>query len=173
MNRYRLPVMYESVFSALNERGVRYLIAGGVAVILHGYVRATLDLDVIVDLDSEQARGAIEALSELGLVPRVPVDPLQFADPAARSSWIRDRGMQVFTMLDPDDPKVVVDLFVDPPGEFEELWSRAHDVDLEVLTLKVVSLDDLLAMKRRAGRPKDVADIAELERIRELRGGDR
>jgi len=94
--------MYESVFSALNERGVRYLIAGGVAVILHGYVRATLDLDVIVDLDSEQARGAIEALSELGLVPRVPVDPLQFADPAARSSWIRDRGMQVFTMLDPE-----------------------------------------------------------------------
>ena len=169
MSRYGLPVMFEAVFSALNARGVRYLIAGGVAVILHGHVRLTLDLDLLVDLDREQARGAVEALTGLGLVPRAPVDPLAFADPEARASWIRDRGMQVLTMQDPEDPTLVVDLFVDPPADFEQLWTRAQDVDLETTAVKVVSLDDLLAMKRQAGRPKDLLDVSELERIRGLR----
>ena len=171
MSRYGLPVMFEAVFSALNARGVRYLIAGGVAVILHGYVRLTLDLDLVVDLDRGQARGAVEALIGLGLVPRAPVDPLSFADPEARSSWIRERGMQVLTMQDPDDPTLVVDLFVNPPADFEQLWERAQDVDLDTTAVKVVSLDDLLAMKRQAGRPKDLLDVSELERIRDLQEG--
>lgn len=169
MSGYGLPVKFEAVFAALNAHHVRYLVAGGVAVVLHGYVRLTADLDLVVDLAEKQAAAAIVALSELGLRPRLPVDAKLFADPKIRQQWVRDRGMRVFTMHDPADPLVAVDLFADPPGDFEELWRRGEDVPLETVTVKVVSVDDLIAMKREAGRPKDLLDIAELERLRELR----
>lgn len=171
MSRYGLPDMFEAVFRALNDRGVRYLVAGGVAVVLHGYTRFTKDLDLVVDLAEEQALGAIEALTELGLKPRVPVDPRLFADRATRERWQRDRGMTVFTLLDPDSPTLVVDLFTQLPVPFDELWERGKDVPLETTSVKIVSVDDLIAMKREAGRPMDLNDIAELERIQELRDG--
>ncbi len=75
MTRYRLPVMFETVFRALNDRGVRYLVAGGVAVVLHGYSRLTKDLDLVVDLAEEQARAAIDALTGLGLNRAFPSTP--------------------------------------------------------------------------------------------------
>ena len=169
MTRYGLPVMFETVFRALNDRGVRYLVAGGVAVVLHGHVRYTKDLDLVVDLAPEQATAAIQALSALGLVPSVPVDPLLFADPDIRQVWIREKGMTVLSLRDPDDLRLVVDLFVEPPADFESLWAAADEVPLETTTVKVVSLDDLIAMKRTAGRPRDMLDVEELEQIKRLK----
>ncbi len=168
MPRYRLPAMFEAVFKALNDSGVRYLVAGGVAVVLHGYVRITVDLDLVVDLAQKEAAAAVRALTDLGLTPRLPVDPALFAEPEQRTAWIRDKGMTVFTFHDPNNPLLLIDIFVDPPGNFEDLYGRAKDIALETTTVKIVSLDDLIAMKRQAGRPKDLIDVAELEQIREL-----
>lgn len=170
MSGYGLPTMFEAVFRALNERGVRYLVAGGVAVVLHGYTRLTMDLDLVVDLAHEQALTAVEALTALGLKPRAPVDPRLFADEATREAWRRDRGMTMFTLLDPNNPMLVVDLFTQSPLDYEGLWDRAKDVQLETTRVKIVSLEDLIVMKRAAGRPRDLLDITELERIRELQG---
>jgi predicted nucleotidyltransferase len=172
MNRYGLPDMFEVVFRALNASGVRYLVAGGVAVVLHGYTRLTEDLDLVVDLHEDQASAAVEALTGLGLRPRLPVDPLLFADAGTRQSWVRERGMTVFTFLDPDNPMLVVDLFADPPDDFDELWRRAEDVRLATTTVKIVSVDDLIIMKRRAGRPMDLIDIDELQRLQRLKETD-
>lgn len=169
MNGYVLPVMFETVFRALNDRGVRYLVAGGVAVVLHGHMRYTKDLDLVVDLAPQQAEAAIEALSGLGLVPSVPVDPLLFADADTRQAWIREKGMTVLSLHHPDDARLVVDLFVEPPADFEALWSAANEMPLETTTVKVVSLNDLIAMKRKAGRPRDMLDVEELEQIKRLK----
>ena len=172
MSRYGLPTMFEAVFNALNDRGVRYLVAGGVAVVLHGHSRLTKDLDLVVDLAPEQAMAAVEALTGLGLKPRLPVDPRLFADRPTREAWQRERGMTVFTLLDPDNPMLVVDLFTESPVDFEGLWERAKDVQLATTRVNVVSLDDLIAMKQAVGRPRDLLDITELERIRTLQGGE-
>lgn len=169
MNRYGLPAMFETVFRALNDRGVRYLVAGGVAVVLHGHMRYTKDLDLVVDLAPEQAKAAIEVLSALGLVPSVPVDPLSFADADTRQAWIGEKGMTVLSLHHPDEVRLVVDLFVEPPSGFEELWSASDEMPLETTTVRVVSLDDLIAMKRKAGRPRDMLDVEELEQIKLLR----
>jgi hypothetical protein len=72
--------LYEPVFDALNRAGVRYVVVGGVAVVLHGHARLTADLDLAIDLSDVPARKAIEALMDLGLEPRAPVNPLAFAD---------------------------------------------------------------------------------------------
>lgn len=161
----------EPLFKALNDAGVRYVVVGGLAVVLHGYARLTADVDLVVDLDPEQARKTVDALTGLGLRPRVPVNPRDFADGSVREAWIRERGMQVFTLIDPANPMRVVDLFVTQPVPFEGLWSRAEVFDLPHTTVRVASIPDLIQMKRLAGRTQDHADIEQLEAILEARKG--
>lgn len=72
------------VFQALQAASVRYLVVGGVAVVLHGHPRFTADLDLVVALEPGNARAAVEALAGLGYRPRPPVDGRLFADSAAR-----------------------------------------------------------------------------------------
>ncbi len=69
----------------------------------------------------------------MGLRPRVPVDPEAFADPDQRQRWIEERGMMVFNLYDPKDPLRSVDLFVQPPIPFDELWSRSRLIGLPSL----------------------------------------
>jgi hypothetical protein len=162
--------LFEPLFKTLNETGVRYVVVGGLAVVLHGHARMTVDIDLVVDLDEEQAMKAIDALVAMGLRPRVPVNPRDFADRAIRESWIRERGMQVFSMIDPSNPMRVVDLFVSHPVPFEELWSRSEEFKLPNSTVRVASIPDLIAMKRMTGRPLDRSDIEHLEAILRLKG---
>lgn len=157
--------VFEPLFKAMNDAGVRYVVVGGLAVVLHGHARLTVDVDLVVDLDEEQALRAIDTLVGAGLHPRVPVDPRDFAVRSVREGWIRDRGMQVFSMFDPSNPMRVVDLFVDHPIPFEDLWSRSAEVELRDTTVRVASIPDLIRLKRLAGRPQDRADIEQLEAI--------
>jgi len=157
--------LFEPLFKALNDAGVRYVVVGGLAVVLHGHARLTVDVDLVVDLGEDQALRAIDALVRLGLRPRVPVNPRDFADRSIREAWIRERGMQVFSMFDPSNPMRVVDLFVDHPVPFEELWSRSQELELRDTIVRVASIPDLIRLKRLAGRPQDLADIEQLEAI--------
>ena len=161
--------VFEPLFKALNDAGVRYVVVGGLAVVLHGYARLTVDVDLVVDLDEEQARKAIKAMVGMGLRPRVPVDARDFADRSVREGWIRDRGMQVFSMFDPTHPMRVVDLFVHHPIPFEELWSRSSRFELQDTIVHVASIPDLIHLKRLAGRPQDQADIVQLEAILKMK----
>ena len=82
----------EAIANTLNAAAVRYLIAGGLAVVAHGYVRFTADLDVIIDLEPANVGRAVAALSQLGYQPRAPVGLSEFADPKKRAMWVREKG---------------------------------------------------------------------------------
>ena len=157
--------LFEPIFSALNERELRYVVVGGTAVVLHGYVRLTVDLDLVVDPAPAASRHAVEALTGLGLRPRLPVDPSAFADPDQRRIWVEERNLRVFSMWDPDDPLREVDLFVEEPIPFEDLWQRSVEVKVGSVSVRVASKTDLIRMKRLAGRPRDLEDIEALEQI--------
>jgi predicted nucleotidyltransferase len=159
----------QPVLQSLNSAGVRFVVVGGVAVVLHGHPRFTADLDLIVDLEERAALAAIDALAGLGLQPRAPVDARMFANPETRRGWVEQKGMRVFTMWDPADPLREVDLFVDHPIPFDELWSRAELITLSFGAVRVASIPDLIALKRLAGRPEDHLDIEALEAIEQER----
>lgn len=159
------------MFRALNEAAVRYVIVGGVAVVLHGHSRLTADLDLVVDLEPEPATKVIDVLLGLGLRPRLPVDPGGFADPVIREQWVRERGMRVFTMGDARGIRLV-DLLVASPIPFADLWARSVEVRLSGTTVRVASIPDLIDMKRLAGRPIDLVDIENLEAILEEKAKD-
>ena len=161
----------EAVFRALNAADVRYLIVGGLAVIAHGYVRFTQDLDLVIALDSDNVRRAMDALGRLGYRPKVPVKASDFADPALRESWIREKQMLVFQLVSDLHPSVSVDVFVQEPFPFSDEWERAlkHEIAPNLM-VPVVSLETLLGLKRAANRPNDQQDIRILTRQRRLPG---
>ena len=155
----------ETVLAALNDAGVRYLIVGGVAVVLHGHLRTTADLDLVVQLESENALRAVRALAKLGYQPHAPVQVEQFADPAVRNTWIRDKGLTVLSLWSSRFPGLEVDLFVSEPFNFDATYARALDVSLDETTATVVSIQDLLALKRMSDRPIDQADVDALKSL--------
>ncbi len=160
----------EAVLSALNAARVRYLVVGGVAVVLHGHLRATADLDLIVQLNPENAREAVRALEGLGFHPIAPVPAVMFADAAARRTWVEDKGMTVFGLWSDRFPGLEVDLFASEPLDFEAAYSRAVRVPLSSTVATVVALEDLVALKKAAGRPVDLADIEALRVLAEEAG---
>lgn len=166
--------LFEPVFEALTAADVRFVVVGGVAVVLHGHPRLTADVDLVVDLEPASARRAVDALLDHGLRPRLPVDARDFADPEMRRRWIDQRNLEVFSFHHPDDPMLEVDLLVAPPGgDFDVLWSRAVTKALETVEVRVAAIDDLLEMKRATGRSHDRADVVALEKLRDADEGKR
>lgn len=159
---------FETIIGALERADVRYVVAGGFAVNLHGFLRFTKDLDLLIDLESEHAAHAMSVLGELGLQPRVPVPLAAFADPQKRDDWFENRNMLVFQLWDPKDPLCTVDVFIRNPIAFNELWARAEHVDLGATSCRIAGIQDLIRMKTEAGRPQDLRDIQELRRIIEI-----
>ncbi len=160
---------FRDIFRRLAMSDVRYVVVGGIAVVLHGHLRLTKDLDLVIDLAPDSARRALSSMLDSGLQPLVPVNALDFADPEKRRSWIEEKNMVVFQMRDPHDLRRSVDIFVDYPVPFEELWQRATLLTIDDVTVHVASISDLIEMKRKAGRPQDVDDIAQLEKLERLR----
>jgi hypothetical protein len=162
----------ERILAELERSGARYLVVGGVAVVLHGHPRFTADLDLVTALEAGELRRALSALSGLGYRPRAPVALEEILDPQTRQRWIREKNMIVLSLWSNDFPLTEVDLFIDPPFPFEAAYRRALRADLGGLGVSVASLADLIAMKRRAGRPKDLEDVRALEAIARELGDD-
>jgi hypothetical protein len=163
--------IFAPLFDALSKSNIRYVVVGGLATVLHGYARLTVDIDLMVDLAPEQAEKVISTLTTLGLVPQLPLDPTAFTNPQTRQIWNTEKNMKVFSMVDPRNPLRIVDLFVENPIPFEDLWERSKTVQIDTTSIKIASLKDLIHLKRLAGRPQDLTDIEQLEQIQKLQEG--
>lgn len=155
--------LYLPLFKALNDADVQYIIVGGLATVLHGYARLTADIDLVINLDQQEAQRAVSAILATGLKPRLPVDPMQLTDKATRQSWINDKNMLVFSFYDPNNPLMVLDVFVREPFPFSEMATRAVPMDIGGMTVPVCAIQDLIAMKTGTGRAKDEEDIKYLQ----------
>ena len=160
----------EAVVRALNEAKVRYLIVGGVAVNVHGYVRLTMDLDLVIQLKPENIVAAWEAMEKIGYRARIPVSGKDFADEKKRELWRREKGMLVLQFWSDEHCRTQVDVFVREPFDFDREHATAPDhAIVPGVVAKIVGWDTLLQMKREAGRPKDLLDLDMLEKIGRLK----
>lgn len=157
---------FEAIAAALRDAGVRYLVAGGLAVNAHGYVRLTYDVDLVIQLIPDNIRPAFRALAGLGYRPTVPVTAEQFADEAQRARWIQEKGMRVLNFYSDRHRPVTVDVFVTEPFDFDGEYDAAMQGELAPgLTVRFVSISTLIAMKQLANRPRDLDDIEHLRLI--------
>lgn len=157
---------FEAIVRALEEAQVRYLVAGGLAVSAHGYLRFTRDVDLVVQLLPDNIRRAFDALSTLGYRPSVSISAALFAEPATRAGWILDKGMVVLKFWSDAHRETPVDLFVAEPFEFDAEFERALAKPLYgAVPVRFVSIPTLIRMKEAAGRAQDKIDTEYL-RIR-------
>ncbi len=163
----------EALTGALNTAGVRYLIAGGLAVNAHGYVRMTYDVDLVIQLAPGNIIPAFAAFSSLGYRPMVPVTAEQFADPAQRQQWIDDKHMMVLNFQSDQHRETPVDIFITEPFDFDAEYRIARQQQLALgLFIRFVSIPTLIAMKEVANRPRDVDDIQHLRWLVEEQRAD-
>ena len=156
--------LYREVFEALARENVQYLVAGGFAVNFHQVQRATVDLDLVVHLESTNLKKFLKSLKDLGYQPRLPVDPALFADEKTRSEWIKNKNLKVFSFVHTSRRFEVIDVFSEEPAPFDELFSRRLELAAFGTTIPVVGKNDLIQMKRLAARDKDLFDIQQLEK---------
>jgi hypothetical protein len=162
-------MIYEDIFKEFELRRVRYLVVGGMAVNLYGYVRLTVDLDIMADLSDKNLSKIIQIMEKSGYTPRVPVNPHEFLSNEKRDEWIKKKGAVVFTFIDLNEPFKHIDIFLSNPIDFEEAYSRREMITIGAIKVSIISIDDLIELKSLSGRQRDVEDIDHLERIRAVR----
>src|SRR5512137_2169375 len=162
-----MPVDFIGLFTLLVEARVRFVVVGGLALLLHGLDRLTADVDLVLDLSVDATADAVRALTASGYRSMAPVNPLELADPARRAEWQSSRGMKVFSFWDSTNLRPTVDVMLDPVVSFADLYAGAKLISIGGTPVRVASIPHLIALKEAAGRPQDHADI---ERLRALSG---
>lgn len=152
------------ILNALHDGHVDFVIVGGVAAALHGGSRVTFDLDLVPSLAPASWQTAVDLLWSLGARPRIPEPLERIRDVDQVRQWRREKGMLALNFRTADGG-AEVDLLVGESDAFDELRQRAVEVTIDQQTFLVASIDDLIAMKQRAGRPGDLLDITELRNI--------
>lgn len=160
------PLDIGELIAVLARHDVDYVVIGGVATQVHGHRRTTMDLDLMPDPDPENLRRLSAALAELEAHPRdsaveeaeIPTgDPERLAIAAVVPPLLTPHG-QLHILKEPKGAR-----------SFDEMREGALVVDLDGNDVAIVSLDDLIRMKRAAGRPADLDDIAALTGVERKR----
>jgi len=147
-------IVVAGVCAVLNGTGSHYLVIGGIACVLHGYVRATTDLDILIERTKDNAERVLAALSTIGYGFVRELTPEEIL------------GRPVFIIG--DDPQV--DIFtVAWSVRYEQAIARSSVVEIEGVPIPLIGIDDLIASKR-TDRPLDAADVEALEEIKRIRG---
>lgn len=140
---------FKELFKSLNKNEVRYLLVGGYAVVIYGYVRNTNDIDIVVSSDRLNAEKLVKALTEFG-----------FADSGLNIELFIQKESLVRMGVEPNKIEILNYL---NGIDFEKAYGRRKNFRVEDIEISVISLEDLITNKKAVGRLKDLADIEELE----------
>ena len=147
------------VIRALEIHGVDYVVVGGYAVALHGAVRGTVDIDLVVTLSMQSFENTEKAMKKLGLQALLPVNAKDVFN--YREEYIRNRNLIAWSFSNPDNPLEVVDILIT-----EDASSiKAVEKNAFGSVIRIASIPELIRMKRKSNRPQDIADINSLEKL--------
>jgi predicted nucleotidyltransferase len=149
-----------AILRALAEGKVEFVVVGGIAVQAHGYIRATADLDVVPRPTLLNLSRLGETLVELQAAPRRTTATINVTDPQLLKRVPMVPLITRYGRLD----LLNIEHLAGAPASYDDLDSRALAVTLDGIEIRVAGLDDLLRMKRAAGREQDRLDIAALTR---------
>ena len=140
---------YIDMLKCLNKAGVDYILVGGWAVNMYGYIRATVDLDIWILADADNAKKVYSAVAEFG-APVAEMKPEEFAE----------YGMIFQIGVAP----CRVDIISKISGvSYADAVARAEPKTIDGIPVRIISLEDLIANKKASGRAKDLADVEVLE----------
>lgn len=146
----------------LDADGVEFVVVGGIAAIAHGSPRFTFDLDIVFATNESNLRKLSDALRALNAKLHGVLDEVPFV-PDARA--LRQVGLHCLTT---DEGRL--DVMVRPDGSkgYDQLLAGSIEAVVEGTAVRVAGIDDLIAMKKAAGRPTDRLHLEELYAIKRL-----
>lgn len=143
---------YKEMLQFLADEKAKFLLVGAYALAVHGYPRATMDIDIWVMPSPENAQAVLQALDRFG----APLHGLTTAD-LQKDDTIFQIGVA---------PRRI-DIITGASGlDFTEAFAHSSVIDIDGLDVHVPSLDDLIRNKKASGRTKDLADVEALEKLR-------
>ncbi len=147
------------LITALQSHNVQFAIVGGYAVALHGAVRGTVDIDIVITLSESAFIKTESALRSLGLHCRLPVTAQEIFQ--FRKEYIEKRNLIAWTFSNPKNPTEMVDII---------LTHELHKKEIEFknvgkFRIPVLKIPALIQMKSQSGRPQDIEDIKALEKL--------
>lgn len=154
--------LYEDIFQQLEKNKVDYLLIGGLAVALYGIPRTTGDVDLMVNMSSDNLLKLVKTMKQLGFFPKVPVKAEDLADPAKRKDWINNKNMRVFSFQHPDNPYALIDIMIDNPLNYDEAASEKKEISDRGTKIFLITKKSLIKLKELAGREQDLSDIKAL-----------
>lgn len=159
---------FGGAFTAFNEQSVKYLVVGGLAMNLHGIPRIVGYLDLLVDFKSDNLGNFLSALKSLEYIPQAPLESDELLNPKKRAALVKENGLMVFTFTAASDPSKRIDILLDPPADFEEVYDRKKDVPFGKQSIPALSLDDMILWKSGSSRKQDTSDVEALKTVRRL-----
>jgi hypothetical protein len=151
--------LLERLVKALNGSKIPYAIVGGVAVALHGAPRGTIDIDIVIKHTSEFFKSVETCLKGLGFLPRLPVTANEIFN--FKDEYISRRNLIAWSFYNPTNPLEVIDIIL--THDLSDM--KAVNKKMGLSRLKVLSVEDLINMKEKSGRPQDIEDIKVLKEL--------
>ncbi|MDG2170897.1 MAG: hypothetical protein P8L44_23550 [Opitutales bacterium] len=143
----QLPDEFREFLSILNEAGVKYLVVGGWALGIHGYVRATGDIDIWIEIEEDNLDRLLKAFDLFGVPSGVS------------KSFFREEG-NVFRM---GASPLRIEIVTGISGvKFSDCFPNKTGIDLDGITVPFIGYNDFVTNKRSSGRLKDLADLESL-----------
>lgn len=154
-----MSMFIHQVCNTLNKAKIPYAIVGGYAVALHGAIRGTLDVDISISWTFENLEKVEKALNEIGLVSLLPLDSKCIFD--FRNEYIEKRNLIAWNFYDPKKPSNQVNIIIN----YNLKGAHTKTISTSSGKIKILSLKNLIAMKKASGRPQDLEDVKALESL--------
>lgn len=159
--------LYKKIFTEFKKSEIKYMIVGGVAVNLHGYSRFTGDIDILLALDKKNLRKLDELMHKLGYTERLPISVKDLGDSKKVDKFIKEKGMTAFTFVSSRGEQLDIDILAQESMDFDKYMQVQTLIEVWGIALPVINIDDLIEMKKAAGRGKDLIDIEALLKLKD------
>jgi len=142
-----LPKDFKEFIELLSKNNVRYIVIGGYAVVYHGYVRSTNDIDIWIDIRKDNIKKMIKVLDEFGF----------------SSLNIKEADFSPNQIIQLGYPPNRIDLITTPAGiDFETCYETKEQVTIDNIAVNIIDLENLIKAKKASNRTRDLADVEEL-----------
>lgn len=157
---------YSNLLDKFYESEVKYLLCGGLAVNLHGVPRMTADIDILLDFGKSNLERFQKCVGDLKYNLSIPIQITQLADQEIRDSLIKNKNLLALSYFNYDNHYLNLDVVLNVPLAFEEMWSRKVVMNNNGSEYYVVCIDDLIKLKEYANRIQDQQDIYFLSKLK-------
>jgi predicted nucleotidyltransferase len=142
-----LPADFKEFIELLNKNDVKYIVIGGYAVVYHGYVRSTNDIDIWIDISEDNIRNLLKALDEFGF----------------SSLNLKKEDFSPDQIIQLGYPPNRIDLITTPAGiDFEACYESKEQIKIDSIIINIIDFENLIKAKKASNRARDLADIEEL-----------